>query len=121
PVACLLTWGNLNLLGGGEGVHQEVMGFQEDVLREADRQVTVWGIEHNEQRERADAFLYCVETKPEGSDVYIPLAPSWLVGENSRAVCRWHRVADSEQLVPEIAIVSPEEVEAYKAGKGATI
>lgn len=121
PVAGLLTWASLNLLGGGADVQAEVMRVQSEALREADRQVTAWGIEHNEQGERADAFLYCVEVKPEGCDYFIPLAPSWLVGEKSKVVCRWQRVPGSDRLQPEIAIVSAAEVAQYKAGKDATV
>lgn len=121
PVAGLLTWASLNLLGGGEEVQAEVMRVQSEALREADLRVTAWGIEHNEQGERADAFLYCLEVKPEGCDYFIPLAPSWLVGEKSKAVCRWHRVPDSDRLQPEITIVPTAEVSAYKAGKNATV
>jgi adenine-specific DNA methylase len=121
PVAGLLTWASLHLLGGGKEVQEEVMRVQAAALAEADAQVTEWRIEHNEQGERADAFLYCVEVKPEGCDYFIPLAPSWLVGEKSKAVCEWHRVPGSEQLQPEISLVSTEEVKAYKAGKNATV
>ncbi len=55
PVAGLLTWASLNLLGGGQDVQEEVMRVQAEVLATADRQVTDWGIEHNAQGERADA------------------------------------------------------------------
>lgn len=61
PVAGLLTWASLHLLGGGPAVQEEVMRVQSEVLAEADRQVTEWGIEHNAVGERADAYLYCVE------------------------------------------------------------
>lgn len=121
PVAGLLTWASLNLLGGGKEVQEEVMRVQAQALAEADQQVTAWGIEHNERGERADAFLYCVEVKPEGCDYFIPLAPSWLVGEKSKVVCKWHRVAGSDRLRPEIATVSTDEVKAHKAGKNATV
>ena len=121
PVAGLLTWASLHLLGGGKEVQQEVMRVQATALAEADRQVTQWQIEHNERGERAEAFLYCVEAKPEGSDYFIPLAPSWLVGERSNVVCQWQRIAGSDQLQPQIANVSDDEVKAYKAGKDATV
>ena len=120
PVAGLLTWASLNLLGGGKAVQEEVMRVQAEALQAADRQVTEWGIEHNERGERADAYLYCVEVKPEGSDYYIPLAPSWLVGERSKVVARWHRDADSDRLQPEVAAVSDAELKLYKGKKGAT-
>jgi len=121
PVAGLLTWASLNLLGGGPEVQAEVMRVQAAALAEADRQVTAWGIEHNAAGERADAFLYCVEVRPEGSDIFIPLAPSWLVGEKSKVICRWLRVPGAAQLQPEIVTVSAAEVAAYKAGKDATV
>ena len=121
PVAGLLTWASLNLRGGGKDVQEDVIRVQAETLAAADRQVTEWGIEHNDQGERADAFLYCVEAKPEGCDYFIPLAPSWLVGEKSKVVCRWTRTEGSDRLRPEIANVSGAEVESYKAKKNATV
>jgi putative DNA methylase len=114
PVAALLTWASLHLLSGGREVQEEVMRVQAQALAEANTQITKWGIEHNEQGERADAYLYCVEVKPEGCDHFIPLAPSWLVGEKSKAVCHWKRVPGSDRLEPEIALVSTDEVKAWK-------
>ena len=121
PVAGLLTWASLNLLGGGQAVQEEVMRVQAAALAAADQQVTEWCIEHNDQGERADAYLYCVEVKPEGCDYFIPLAPSWLVGEKSKVVARWQRVAGSDRLQPEIAVVSDAELKLYKDKKGATV
>ena len=120
PVASLLTWGNLNLLGGGKEVHEEVMRVQTEALAAADHQVTAWGIEHNERGERADAYLYCVDVKPEGSDYYIPLAPSWLIGEKSKVVASWRRTPGSDRLFPAILVVSDAELKLYKEKKGAT-
>ena len=121
PVASLLTWASLNLLGGGKAMQEEVMRVQAEALAAADRQVTEWGIEHNEAGDRADAFLYCVEVKPEGSDYYIPLAPSWLIGEKSKVVARWQRVPGSDRLQPNIALVNDTELKLYKEKKGATV
>jgi len=121
PVAGLLTWASLNLLGGGQAVQEEVMRVQAQALAAADQQVTEWGIEHNDQGERADAYLYCVEVKPEGCDYFIPLAPSWLVGEKSKVVARWQRVPGSDRLQPEIAVVSDAELKRYKDKQGATV
>jgi adenine-specific DNA methylase len=121
PVAGLLTWASLNLLGGGQAVREEVMRVQAAALAAADQQVTEWGIEHNAQGERADAYLYCVEVKPEGCDYFIPLAPSWLIGEKSKVVARWKRVDGSDRLQPEIEVVSDAELKLYKDKKGATV
>jgi putative DNA methylase len=121
PVAGLLTWANLNLLGGGPDVQTEVVRVQQQAFAAADRQITEWGIEHNDRGERADAFLYCVEVKPEGCDYYIPLAPSWVVAEKYNIVTRWKRVGNAERLTPEVLAVSDAEFKLYKAKKGATL
>ena len=47
---CGLAW----VLGGGREVQEEVMRVQAKALADADKQVTAWGIEHNDQGERAD-------------------------------------------------------------------
>ncbi len=120
PVAGLLTWASINLLGGGKEVHGEVMRVQADALAAADQQVTVWGIEHNQSGERADAYLYCVEVKPDGCDYYIPLAPTWLIGEKSKVVVHWTRTPGTDRLNPEIVCVSDAELKLYKEKKGAT-
>lgn len=121
PVAGLLTWAGLNLLGGGQAVQEEVMRVQAAALAAADKQVTEWGIEHNEHGERADAYLYCVEVKPEGCDYFIPLAPSWVVGEKSKAVAKWKLVPGSDRLELEIAEVGDDEFKRYKEKYGATV
>jgi adenine-specific DNA methylase len=121
PVAGLLTWASLNLLGGGKDVQDEVRQVQEKVFAQTDKQITDWGIEHNDRGERAEAYLYCVEVKPEGCDFYIPLAPSWVISEKYRIVCTWKRVEGSEQLKPEVIAVSDDELKLYKNKKGATV
>lgn len=121
PVAGLLTWASLNLLGGGKAVQDEVRKVQEAVFTTADQQITEWGIEHNDRDERAEAFLYCVEVKPDGCDYYIPLAPSWVISEKYRMVVTWERVAGSDHLQPTVSPVSEAEFKLYKDKKGATV
>jgi adenine-specific DNA methylase len=124
PVAGLLTWASLNLLGGGKAVQDEVRKALEAIFAAADEQITEWGIEHNDRDERAEAFLYCVEVKPEGCEYYIPLAPSWLISEKYRMVATWQRVPGSDRLQPTVLEVSERELELYKDKKnkkGATV
>ena len=121
PVAGLLTWAGLNLLGGGKEVQEQVRRVQEGVFAAADQQITEWGIEYNDSGERAEAFLYCVEVKPEGCDYYIPLAPSWVISEKYRIVVTWQRVHGADRLQPEVITVSQSDLELYKNKKGATV
>ena len=92
PVAALLTWGALRVVGGGRRVAEQVRAAQADVFGAVDRQVTAWRIEHDDAGWRADAFLYCTETTCPECGWSVPLAPSWVVGQKTRTVA---------QLVPE--------------------
>jgi putative DNA methylase len=121
PVAGLLTWGSLNLIGGGKKDQEEIRLAQEAAFATADRQISEWGIEHNDKGERAEAYLYCVEAKPPGCDYYIPLAPSWVIAEKYRIVATWEHVEDSDKLQPSVRAVSANEFRLFKEKKGATI
>lgn len=86
PAAALLTWAALNIVGGGEEVQDEVRKAQQEAFAKADAQITKWGIEHNEQGWRADAYLYCVEAKSPATGWWVPLAPGWVISEKYK-VC----------------------------------
>jgi putative DNA methylase len=121
PVAALLTWASIDLLGASQEIQSEVQRVQEAVFDETDRQICAWGIEHSAEGERADAYLYCVEVKPEGCDYYIPLAPSWVISEKYRIVVKWIRIENSDRLHPEVIAVSEQELKLYKEKKGSTV
>lgn len=44
PVAALLTWGAIHLVGGGLEVQARVRAAQEEAWKKADGQITAWGI-----------------------------------------------------------------------------
>ena len=88
PVAALLTWGALNIIGGGEESAESVRQGQTEVFDAVDRQITEWQIEHNDVGWRADAYLYCTETKCPECGWRVPLAPSWVIGEKTRTVAQ---------------------------------
>ena len=75
PVAALLTWASLNLVGGGEEVAAQVHQAQIEIYQAVDKQVTELGIEHNSLGWRADAYLYCVEVTDPETGWKIPLLP----------------------------------------------
>jgi adenine-specific DNA methylase len=89
PVGALLTWAALNIVGGGEKIAEKIKATQQDVFKAVDRRVTEWGIEHNDQGWRADAFLYCVEVRDPESGWLVPLAPSWVVGERPATIAKY--------------------------------
>jgi len=81
PVACLLTWGALNIIGGSsDEFRAKVQAEQKRVYDEVDAWILEQGIETSEEDWRAEAYLYCVEmTVPEWDDWKIPVCPSWVI------------------------------------------
>jgi adenine-specific DNA methylase len=120
-VAGLLTWASFNLTCSDEIVRKEIKKSLESTFAATDEKIRQWGIEHNAKGERAEAYLYCTEVKPEGCDYYIPLAPSWVVAEKYRIVVSWTRPEGSPRLQPTVKTVDAIEFSAYKNKKGATI
>lgn len=84
PVAALLTWAALNLVGGGPEVAAEVREALTRVYDVAKAQIEEWGIERNEAGWTADAYLYCHEVRDRGW--MVPLAPSWVIGERTHTI-----------------------------------
>jgi putative DNA methylase len=121
PVAGLLTWASLNLFGGGTEVQAKVAAVQSAAYKAAEAQVHEWGIEGNARGERAEAYLYCIEVKPEGCEYYIPLAPGWTIAEKFNIAVKWHKVDGSDRLRPEVFAAADLEFAQYKAKRGATV
>jgi len=86
PIAMLLTWAALNIYGSSEEEIQKLREFQEKIFKLADKQITEWGIEHNEKGHRANAYLYCNEAVCPECGWRVPLAPSWIIGQKTKTV-----------------------------------
>ena len=118
PVAALLTWAALNIVGGGPEVAEAVREAQETVFAAVDRQIAEWGIEHNSLGWRADAYLYCTEVKDPETGWLIPLASSWVIGEKTKTIAKLTPQQDARRYRIEIHEgVSADEMDsARKAG-----
>ncbi|MGQ0444051.1 MAG: DUF1156 domain-containing protein, partial [Beijerinckiaceae bacterium] len=81
PVACMLTWGALNIIGADEDIRAEIEAAQRQVAEAVDREVTALGIEHDTDGNRAKAYLYCLETRCPETGWMIPMAPSWVISK----------------------------------------
>lgn len=86
PIAGLLTWANINILGASKNELNEVKKFQKEVFDKVDKEITALGIEHNENGDRAISYLYCVEADCPECGVKVPLAPSWIIGKGTNTV-----------------------------------
>lgn len=88
PVACMLTWGALNIIGSSSERREEVAKVQADVARAIDEEITSLGIEHDAQGNRAKAYLYCLETRCPETGWMVPLSPSWVISKSRSVIAR---------------------------------
>jgi adenine-specific DNA methylase len=86
PIAGLLTWSNINILGANKKALSEIKAFQKNVFDEVDKKITELGIEHNEKGDRAISYIYCVEACCPECGIKVPLAPSWVIGKGTKTV-----------------------------------
>ena len=115
PVAALLTWGSLEIIGGGEKVAERIQRAQSELFEAVDEQITSWRIEHNDVGWRADAFLYCTEATCPECEWRVPLAPSWAIGQGSMTVGRLVAVPTEKRFRIEVeSAVDDQELEAAR-------
>lgn len=115
PVAALLTWGALHIVGGGSDLAANITAAQQHIYAAVDKHLCDWGIEHNEAGWRADTFLYCTETVCPECGWRVPLAPSWIVSKSHNAVAVFD--PQLEQQAYAIRIVSNVAAEEMKAAE----
>ncbi len=88
PVACMLTWGALNIIGASPERRVAIEQAQRKVAEAVDKEITALGIEHDEQGNRAKAYLYCLETRCPETGWMIPLSPSWVISKTRKVIAR---------------------------------
>lgn len=86
PIAGLLTWSALNISGASSEEIEKLKEFRKEVYDKVNKQVLEWGIETNEQGDRADSYLYCCETICPECSYMVPLAPSWIIGKRTKTI-----------------------------------
>ena len=86
PIACLLTWADLNILSKSDEEIDKLREFQQKVYDEVDRQIQEWGIETNEEGDRANSYLYCNEAQCPECGYIVPLSPSWIIGKGTKTI-----------------------------------
>ncbi len=85
PVASLIMWGALNLIGGSDEFRDQVHKAQSEVYAEVDRWLLTKKLETSEEGWRAEAYLYCVEIEvPEWDGWRIPICPTWVIAPKTK-------------------------------------
>lgn len=86
PIAGLLTWADLNIVGASDEEIDNLRVFQKKVYDAVDKQILEWGIETNEKGQRANSYLYCFETVCPECEYKVPLLPTFVIGKGTKTI-----------------------------------
>ncbi|MGE6317711.1 anti-phage-associated DUF1156 domain-containing protein [Shewanella baltica] len=88
PIALMLTWGALNIIGASPERKAEIELSQIEVAQAVDKEITDLGIEHDSHGNRAKAYLYCLETKCPETGWLVPMLPSRVISKLKNVVAK---------------------------------
>lgn len=103
PVACLLTWGGLNIIGAQPEPRKAIEEARRQLVQRIDEEVCELRIEHDSEGNRAKSYLYCLETRCPQTGWLVPMLPSLLVGRTDKVVARLVPNYDQRRFDIEIA------------------
>ena len=89
PIACMLIWGALNIVGGTPEDREKLVAEQEALAEKVRAFVDDLGIETVEfdgKRWRGKVYLYCVETTCPSSGWKVPMLPTLQVSKGAMAI-----------------------------------
>jgi adenine-specific DNA methylase len=86
PLACMLTWGALNIVGATAERRSELAKAEDDLIRNVEAEIDALGIERDNASNRAKAYLYCLETRCPQTNWMVPLSPSWVISKSKRVI-----------------------------------
>ena len=85
PVACLLTWGALNIIGGTDDFREKIHTEQKRLYDEVNAWILKHGLETSQEGWRAEAYLYCIEMEvPEWDGWRVPVCPNWIIAPKTK-------------------------------------
>jgi adenine-specific DNA methylase len=124
PLACMLTWGALHLVGGPPDLHPRLAEARKRVAAHVESRIATLGIERNERGDRAKAYLYCVEVTCPITGYKVPLMPSLIISKIKRTIGRLVPNHEAKRIdIEVISDVEPSELEVAKLGtyQGGTV
>lgn len=119
PVACMLTWGALNVIGAPADRRGALESAQQQVFAEVDAEITRLGVEHDEHGNRAKAYLYCLEARCPETGWMVPLAPSWVISPKQGAIAKL--VPNPVQKRFDIEVITGASAKAIAAAETGTV
>lgn len=86
PVASMLTWGALNVVGATPEHLKSIEKAQKRVAGLVEKDIKDLGCEFDDKGNRAKAFLYCLETRCPQTGWMVPMAPTWVISKSWKTI-----------------------------------
>ncbi len=86
PIACMLTWGALNVIGASEKRRAQLANAEESLFAAVTADIEALGIERDSKGNLAKAFLYCAEALCPQTGWRVPLSPSWVISRSKKII-----------------------------------
>lgn len=86
PVACMLTWASLHIVGGSPAFRTELAKEQEQLVQRIQREIERLGIENDGGGWQAKVFVYCVEALCPQSGWMVPALPTRIISKGYRVI-----------------------------------
>ena len=89
PIACMLTWGAMHIVGGSQGERAQLVEEQEALAEKVRAFIDDLGVETAEfdgKLWRGKVYLYCVETRCPATGWMVPMLPSRQVSKGALAI-----------------------------------
>ncbi len=81
PVACMLTWGAFQIIGGSPDSREKLTRDQQKLIGLVQSEIDNFGIEDDGNGWKAKVFLYCLEVRCPQSGWTVPLLPSFVISK----------------------------------------
>lgn len=88
PVALMLSWGALNVLGIDTKQQEKLLSEQKRVKQLVESELSELGVEVDSLGNRAKAYLYCSETICPQTGWRVPMSPTWVISASRNVVAK---------------------------------
>lgn len=119
PIACMLTWGALNVVGTNASRHADLARQQRVVATAVKQSVRKLGIELDSSGNQAKVYLYCLETRCPETGWLVPLLPSLVISKNGNVIAKL--VPNAAEKRFDIRVVNGASAAEMKAATSGTV
>jgi hypothetical protein len=88
PVACMLTWGALHIIGDTEDERSRLAATQASIIEAVQQEIDFLAVEQDADGNRAKAYLYCLEVRCPSSGWMVPLLPTRVISKSRNTIAR---------------------------------